>query len=398
MKNSLLTVALGGWLISIALTFGSHPHSMIYSDIVSGILLIVFGLLSVRRVSFGWAVGCVGVWLQLAPVLFWAKAPLIYLNDTLVGVLAIILSFLLAKPESTQAQEPNAIPLGWSYNPSSWSHRIPTVGLAMLCWFFSRYMAAYQLGYIDDIWDPFFKMGTLDVITSKISRDFPVSDAGLGAVCYATEAVLGWQGDRNRWLKMPWLVFAFGFLVIPVGIVSVILIILQPVAVGAWCSWCLATALSMLLMIVLTAGELVAVLRHLKQSKRRWVVFWQGGAVEKQTASKRYSLQPNMGIRPSWALVGTFILGIYLMASPALLGFGGVLATVTFIGGPLIAAISVIATAGVFRSLRFLNIPLSLSLVILPWFTSQPPLISVSHSIVGILIFILSLPLRRVSC
>ena len=339
-----------------------------------------------------------GVWLQLAPVLFWAKAPLIYLNDTLVGVLAIILSFLLAKPESTQAQEPNAIPLGWSYNPSSWSHRIPTVGLAMLCWFFSRYMAAYQLGYIDDIWDPFFKMGTLDVITSKISRDFPVSDAGLGAVCYATEAVLGWQGDRNRWLKMPWLVFAFGFLVIPVGIVSVILIILQPVAVGAWCSWCLATALSMLLMIVLTAGELVAVLRHLKQSKRRWVVFWQGGAVEKQTASKRYSLQPNMGIRPSWALVGTFILGIYLMASPALLGFGGVLATVTFIGGPLIAAISVIATAGVFRSLRFLNIPLSLSLVILPSFISQPPLISVSHSIVGILIFILSLPLRRVSC
>jgi hypothetical protein len=79
---------------------------------------------------------------------------------------------------------------------------------------------------------------------------------------------------------MPWLVVAFAFLVIPVGIVSVTLIILQPVVVGFWCSWCLFTALCMLLMIVLTAGELAAVLQLLWEVKRSgksvWKVFWKG--------------------------------------------------------------------------------------------------------------------------
>lgn len=35
---------------------------------------------------------------------------------------------------------------------------------------------------------------------------------------------------------MPWMVAFFGILVVPLGIVSITLIILQALAVGAWCT------------------------------------------------------------------------------------------------------------------------------------------------------------------
>ena len=280
-RIALLTIALGFWLIGLPLTFGYWGNPVGASDIISGFLFVVLGLLSLapKRIWSGWAIGILGVWLQLAPLIFFASHPLMYINDTIVGAVAIVFSFLFTKKE--EPIDGNDRPTGWSYNPSAWAHRIPTVTLAMLCWFFSRYMATYQLGYIDHVWDPFFPGGTLQVITSKISKNFPVSDAGLGALCYSLEFLLGWQGSSRRWATMPWLVLAFAFLVIPVGIVSITLIILQPVVVGAWCSWCLATAACMLLMIVLTAGELAAALQFLKEARKRgnslWQTFWKGG-------------------------------------------------------------------------------------------------------------------------
>ena len=45
----------------------------------------------------------------------------------------------------------------------------------------SRYLAAYQLGHTGNAWDPFFGDGTEIIITSDVSKAWPVPDAGLGA-------------------------------------------------------------------------------------------------------------------------------------------------------------------------------------------------------------------------
>lgn len=395
---ALLTVALGLWLIAVPLTFGYKGHPIAYSDMMSGFLSIFFGLLCLapNRVWSGWALGLVGVWLQLAPLVFWAPAPVMYVNNTLVGALAIAFSFLLAK--KSEPERVPFVPTGWSYNPSAWLHRIPTVGLATLCWFFSRYMAAYQLGYIDTIWDPFFTEGTQRVITSQISKDFPVSDAGLGAVCYTLEMLLGWQGGIRRWACMPWLAIAFAFLVVPVGMASIVLIILQPVVVGAWCSWCLATATCMLLMIVLTGGELAAALQCVRTSKARgesaWKVFWAGT----RTPNTGPSLKPlhrnkgevAWGVGIPWNLAISLVLGIWLMLSHAILGIEDGLSTANYVLGPLVAAVSFIAFSEVFRAFRFINILFGSILVVAPWVATNVSAIGVANSlIVGVFVILL---------
>jgi hypothetical protein len=405
-RIALLTVALGLYLIALPLTMGWMDEKVGFSDLLSGLLLLVLGFLSlsVTRAWSGWGIGIVGVWLQLAPLVFWAPVSLMYFNDTLVGAIAIVFAFLIAK--KTEAPVAMAIPNGWSYNPSGWHHRIPTVALAMLCWFFSRYMAAYQLGYIDQIWDPFFPGGTLHVITSTISKDFPVSDAGMGALCYSMEALLGWQACSRRWLNMPWLVFVFGFLVIPVGAASITLIILQPVVVGYWCSWCLATAFCMLLMIVLTAGELVAVLQLLKEAKEKkesvWKVFWQGAGVSHALVQarprSRHSRSLAWGFTLPWNLLLSAALGIWLMASPALLKIVGGVATSNYILGPMIVAVSIIACAEVFRALRFLNSLLGLCLLLTPFLVGDFSSESLCNNlIIGIAVITLCRPKGKVS-
>jgi hypothetical protein len=80
-------------------------------------------------------------------------------------------------------------PPGWSYNPSDWLQRAPVIALGIISFFISRYLAAYQLGYIDHAWDPIFGNSTVTVLDSKVSRAWPVSDAGFGAVSYMIEAL-----------------------------------------------------------------------------------------------------------------------------------------------------------------------------------------------------------------
>ena len=392
---AVVTLGLGAWLIALPLTLGYKTHDIGISDLLSGCLLIVFGFLSLSpdRIWSRWAIGVVGLWLQMAPLVFWAPQAVMYINDTLVGAAAIIFAFLLTKKEEETSL--SSIPKGWSYNPSGWAHRIPTVALALLCFFFSRYMACFQLGYIDHIWDPFFIDGTFHVITSKISKDFPVSDAGMGALCYTIESLLGWQGGSKRWFQIPWLVFAFGFLVIPVGVVSITLIILQPLVVGAWCSWCLATAACMLMMIVLTAAELSASFQFLREMRQKgnsvWHAFWKGGAPVQAIVSIPPKESHGMGFTLPWNLVASTLLGIWLMVSPAVMGIQGELANSHYILGPMIVACSVIATAEVFRSVRFCNILFGLALIVAPWVVTQPGLLSTWNSVIaGVLIVALS--------
>ncbi len=172
-------------------------------------------------------------------------------------------------------------PPGWSYNPSSWGQRLPIVGLAVVGFAIATYLALFQYGVVATIWDPFFGEGSRTILHSWISRVLPVSDAALGAFGYVLDAVTGVIGGRDRWRRMPWLVVIFGLFVGPLGLVSIMLVIFQPVFFGAWCTLCLATAVISVLMIGPAMDEVLASLQHLKRVRQSggstWKAFWGVG-------------------------------------------------------------------------------------------------------------------------
>ncbi len=243
-------MTLGLWLITGVFALGYRSTALQVSDAVSGALVIILAILSLSsrpwlRLWAPWANSLVGLWLLFAPLVFWSSTSAVYANDTLVGALVIVFAILAPgmpmAPGMSKKPGPD-VPLGWSYNPSSWPQRAPIIALALVGLFLSRQMTAFQLQHITSIIDPFFGLGTERVLTSDISRAFPIPDAGLGAFAYMIEFLMGFMGDKARWRTMPWMVTFFGILVVPLGVVSVALIILQPIAVGAWCTPCLVAA------------------------------------------------------------------------------------------------------------------------------------------------------------
>lgn len=174
--------------------------------------------------------------------------------------------------------EHSGVPPGWSYNPSTWGQRLPIVGAAVLGFLVSLYLALFQWGVLDRVWDPFFAEGSRRILTSGVSRLLPVPDAFLGALGYVADAVSGVVGGTRRWKRMPWIVVLFGLAVGPLGAVSILLVILQPVAYHAWCTLCLASALVSLLMIGPAMDEMLASLQYLKRVRASghslWRAFW----------------------------------------------------------------------------------------------------------------------------
>lgn len=60
-------------------------------------------------------------------------------------------------------------------------------------------------------------------------------------------------------------------------------------------------------------------------------------------------------------------IGVWLMAAPAVIGYGGVAADADRIAGPTVAATALIAVTEATRSIRWLNLPIGVGLVILPF-------------------------------
>ena len=109
-----------------------------WSDFLSGLLLVLFGWRSLTpdRPYSLWGACFAGLWLNLAPIVFWAPNPLIYLNDTLVGTLVIALTILVpGMPNMVKFMEMGGdLPPGWSYNPSSWPQRSIMIALGFAGW------------------------------------------------------------------------------------------------------------------------------------------------------------------------------------------------------------------------------------------------------------------------
>jgi hypothetical protein len=384
---------------------------MAWSDVISGALVIGFGLLSLsyRRVWAPWAIAAVGGWLLLAPLVLWSPNPAGYANDTLIGIALISMTVLVGGMPGMPLimKEGPEIPPGWSYNPSAWIQRIPIIALGWIGFFLARYMGAYQLGYIDTVWDPFFGPGTVNILDSDVSRAFPVSDAALGSTVYAIEALMGYMGGTARWRTMPWMVGLFGLLVVPLGIVSITLVIMQPVVVGTWCTICLATAVAMLVMIPLTLDEVVAMLqflvRRLREGAGFWRVFFLGDTVGDGAADERSpdwggALRETgpasaWGVTLPWPLLAQAALGIWLMAAPYVVGEpGGAAANNSVLAGALVTTVAGVALAEVTRAARFVNVPLALWIAIAPWLLGAPLPAAINAAVVALILIATSLP------
>lgn len=171
-----------------------------------------------------------------------------------------------------------AIPPGWDYNPATWSQRLPIVGLALVGFAIATYLTLYQVEVLDTVWEPFFGDGSETILNSSVSHILPVPDAALGAFGYLLDAVAGAIGGTERWRTMPWIVILFGFAVGPLGAVSVVLVIFQPVLFDSFCTLCLASAVISLAIIPPALDEALASLQHLRRERRAgrplWRAFW----------------------------------------------------------------------------------------------------------------------------
>lgn len=173
-------------------------------------------------------------------------------------------------------------PPGWDRNPSSWPQRIPIVLLALVGVVAAGWLALYQQEYTDTVWEPFFGEGTREIVResgfSAFFERFPIGDAGLGALGYLADAVAGVIGGTKRWRTMPWIVVVFGIFVGPFGVMSIVLVVMQPVLYDAFCTLCLVSAAVSLAMIGPAVDEVMASMQHLRDVRDEggsvWAAFW----------------------------------------------------------------------------------------------------------------------------
>lgn len=412
-----ILIFLGLWLFFSPIAFGycQSSRSMMISDMISGVLVCLFAMFAFSPTSKFWpySLAIVGVWLNFAPLIFWAPEAVQYLNDTLVGSLIIAFSILIPSTPGESLYQGEETPAGWSYNPSSWPQRLPTMMLAVVSWFAARYMATYQLGYIDVMWDPLFgNEGTVKVITSKLSQSFPIPDAGMGAMAYCLEFLLGAKGGVRRWYTMPWLVIVFGILVVPLGIISILLVCSQPIIVHHWCAWCLLAGTCCMFMITFAINEVVAVLQymHHQHSKGRsyWNILWVGGKPDDATHDTRtpgfidskgkiFSCM-RWGVTLPWNLVVTALIGIWLMFSPWVQNVSGWQANSDYITGAITVVFSFICLSEVVRGARYVigafGIWLIVGMLILPIDPAETR--QWTHIAAGILMILLCLPKGKI--
>ncbi len=387
-----------------------------WSDLLSGLLIAAFGALSLsRRHAWAqWANTAVGIWLLFAPLVFWSQSAAAYLNDTLVGSLVIAFAILVPMmPGMSMAgmMDPSDTLPGWTYCPSTYLQRLPIIALGLVGFLISRTLTAYQLGHIDGVWDPFFSgegalNGTEFIVTSDVSKAWPIPDAGLGAVSYMFEILMGIMGSRKRWRTMPWMVTMFGIVVVPLGVVSITFIVIQPIVIGTWCTLCLAAALAMLVMIPYSLDELVAMGQFLVQGHREgqpfWRIFFQGGAIAGSGSDDKPDFGaplPEMaasaarGVTVPWTLLASTVLGVWLMFTRAIFGTAPPMADNDHLVGALVVTVAVIAMAEVARPLRFVNVLFGAWLIVAPWLLGgETTVASWASVIVGIALIGLSLP------
>jgi nucleoside-diphosphate-sugar epimerase/uncharacterized membrane protein len=412
--TALLPPALGHQIA----TAGIRDGRLGISEIVSGLLVIALALCGMRRRWHGlqWLTAAIGIWVMSAPLLFWTTSAAAYAVDTLAGMLIVAFAVIVPPTPGISNRALAADddrPLGWSYSPSTFTQRIHIIGLAFVGLFVSRYLAAYQLGHIDGLWDPFFgpggapvANGSEAVVTSWVSKGFPIADAGLGAFAYALDILAGAIGDRRRWRTMPWMVLLFGLLVVPLGAVSVGFIIIQPPLIGALCTLCILQAAVTVVLVPYSIDEVLASCQYLWRAKRAgepfWRTFWRGGPALSEDQAPGPDLDRSLsdvlrdfvtsGVNFPRTLVASTLIGVLLMMTPFAFGTRPPLYFSDHITGCLVILVAVTAMAEVARAVRFVNVALGAWIAASSFLLDGGTAASFANLPIGALLAALSLP------
>jgi nucleoside-diphosphate-sugar epimerase len=381
-------IFLGLWLLFQPPLIGVEEAALAWSEVVLGLATVLFAALSLSwRLRWArWVTAGIGALVMAAPFLFWTDNSAAYLSDTLVG--GLIFAFAVGTrpevgPSAMAATSGGEVPPGWSYNPSNWSQRLPIILLAVIGLEVSRYLAAYQLGHVDGVWEPFFagssadpRNGTEEIVTSHVSEAWPVSDAAVGGYTYALEILTGIVGSRARWRTMPWLVLLFGLMIAPLGVVSIFFIIIQPILIGTWSTLALIAAAAMLIQIPYSLDELLATAQFMRrrvnagQSWLRVLLFGDTDVGIDDKGKDEFGGGPGAFLRDMWSggvslpwnLAAAAAIGAWLMLTRLTLGAEGAQANADHLIGALALTVISLAAAEVARPLRLLLIPLGIAL------------------------------------
>ncbi len=417
-----VNMGLATWLITQPPLINIEEPLLRRSEIVLGATLMVSAALALfwRDQWARWLCAGIGALVMGVPFLFSTENAAAYLSDTLVG--ALIFGFAVCtKPEpgpsAIAALTGPEVPPGWNYNPSGWTQRLPIIVLAVIGLYVSRYLAAYQLGHIPDVWDPFFagspldpQNGTEEIITSGVSKAWPVSDAAVGGYTYLLEILTGIVGSRMRWRTMPWLVVLFGLMIAPLGITSIFFIIIQPLVIGTWSTIALIGAAAVLIQIPYSLDELLATVQFLRRRAKagqNWLrVLFVGDTDEmRETQNAEHitdefdqsprAVIKNMiggGVSLPWNLALAALIGLSLLFTRITLGADGSLANAHHVIGSLVLTVVSIAAAEVARPVRYLGVPLGALLMAAPFLFGTSILATVVSMVLGAALIVLSLP------
>jgi hypothetical protein len=244
-----------------------------------------------------------------------------------------------------------------------------------------------------------------------MSKAWPIADGALGAIVYTVELVMTWMGLKTRWRTMPWMVLALAITILPLGIVSIYFVIVQPILIGTWCTLCLVAALAMTVMIPYSLNEFVAMGQFLAWSRRQgkpfWRTFWTGDAMEggSDDASKGLAATPReqwaqatRGVTYPWTLTLSIAIGVWLTFTRLAFDSSGAMADSDHLVGLLVVTFSIMAWAEVGRAIRFINIPLGAWLIAAPWLLDgiASPLATWNGVICGAILIALAIPRGRI--
>ncbi len=412
-----VNIALGVWLVTQPPMIGVGEAWLARSEIALGAALILFASLSLSwRMRWArWVCAAIGTLVMAVPFIFWTANSAAYLSDTLVG--ALIFGFAICTrpevgPSPIAALTGPETPPGWSYNPSSWTQRLPIILLALVGLQVSRYLAAYQLGHVDGVWEPFFlgspadpRNGTEEIITSQVSEAWPVSDAAVGGYTYMLEILTGIIGSRMRWRTMPWLVLLFGLMIAPLGVTSIVFIIIQPIVIGTWSTLALIGGAAMLIQIPYSLDELLATLQSMRRrvkAGRNWLRVMLFGDTDEGRAgalADEFDARPTEVLREMWTggvslpwnLAAAAMVGLWLMFTRLTLGAEGGMANADHVIGALALTVISLAAAEMARPLRFLLIPLGGALLITPLIYGADAIQAIAGIACGLALIALSL-------
>jgi len=174
----------------------------------------------------------------------------------------------------------------------------------------------------------------------------------------------------------------FGILIVPLGIVSITFIVIQPIIIGTWCTLCLVAAAAMLIQIPYSVDELVATGQFLWRRKKAGAslvrIFFFGDTDEGEQEKKEddiFGHPPGAvlkdlilgGVDLPWNFAVCLVIGVWLMFTRTTLGHEGGMADADHLIGSLVLTITVTAMAEIARPLRFANMVLGAGLLIMPF-------------------------------